>query len=299
MLSICITSYNNNLESLINRLIDQCNLLDIKTEICIADASYVPVTQEINSAIAKSAGASYSKFSPKATHGKLKNQLAQKAQYPYLLFINGSMYITQKKYLQNYVEVMQPGVIVNGGITAIGAKPKQEQLLHWQAMNSYYTHDADERALFPFFYLSTNNLLIPRGLFLQDPMPETNNPAELLNYYFDLKQMGLPIIHIDNPLSTKEFLSNKRFLAAERAYLRLINSWIKEKWDIHKTDIDLPEQKQMRKLERWRLLKLFKAIYAIQSKKLMQNANDGSDINFKHYRNFRRWLLLKEDIRNF
>lgn len=299
MLSICITTHNNNLESLINRLLEQCNLLDIKTEICIADASFEPVLQEINSAIAASTGARYYKFSSRATQGKMKNHLALKAQYPYLLFVNGNMYITHKKFLQNYAEVMQPGLVINGGLTAIGTKPQQEFLLHWQAMHDFYTHDADVRTQFPYFYLSMNNLLIPRGVFLQHPMPESGNPAELLNYFFDLKQIGLPIIHIDNPLSTKTFITNKRFLATERVQLKAMNTWVKEKWEKHKTHIDLPEQSHLRKLERWRLLKIFKTIYAIQTKKMVRNAGNAELVNFKHYRNFRRWLLLKEDVRNF
>lgn len=296
MLSICITTHNNNLEALLNRLEEQCNLLDVKTEICIADASFEPIIQEINATVAKAKGNCYSRFPANTTQGQMKNALAQKAQYPYLLYINGGMYITHKKYLQNFVEVMQPGLIINGGVTAIGTKPKQEYYLHWQAIHNYYAHDADVRTQFPYFYLSTNNLLTPRGHFLQYPMPETHNPAKLQNYYFELKQKGVPIIHIDNPLSTNTFLTNKRFLATERVKLRLTNKWIKEKWEEHTNHIDLSEQKQLRTLKKWRLLKLFKIIYAIQSKNMIQNANDTTKYKFKHYRNFRRWLILKEDV---
>ncbi|MDA3865843.1 MAG: hypothetical protein PF489_03730 [Salinivirgaceae bacterium] len=293
MLSICITNTNSNITTLLNRLHEQRQMLDLKTEINIADSCSETLIKKDNELAANHVGANYFFTDENLSHGQLKAILGEKSSGSYLLFINGSMHITQRKYLQNYIEVMQPGLIVCGGITAIGKRPEPEFQLHWYAKHNFYSYHADDRSQYPYFHLDTNNLLIPRGLFLQFPVPEIDEPKWMLPYYFELKDNTIPIIHIDNPLSIHTFLTNKRFLAHNRKHIKQITQWLNKINDEIVAHTSITEYEHYKKLRKWKLAKLYQFFYSVNTRILMSSLGKDKPKKTRLYKGFRRWTFMK------
>lgn len=293
MLSICITVRNSFIDQLLKRLNEQSELLNLPIEFCISESASEPHVQEFNRAKARFYKAKYFYQNKYMSHGSMKNQLAKNACGSYLLFIHGEMHITHRKYLELFVEVMQPGVVVYGGLSASGRKPCEEYQLHWHAMRTMLNHHSDQRNQHPYYHLSTNNFLIPRGLFLQHPMPDSDDIAGLLPYAFELKTNKIPVIHIDNPISTATFLSSKRFLAVSRRQMWQTALWIKKLTAKEKTQISISEYNHLKKLQKWKIVGLYKLLYRINANFLLTNIHHKKSAKLKSYRNFRRWTLLK------
>ncbi|MFO7863263.1 MAG: hypothetical protein R6U85_04630, partial [Salinivirgaceae bacterium] len=293
MLSICITNTKSNIAPLLNRLHEQRQMLELKTEINIADSCSETSCKEANEMAAKHVEANYISIDEALSDGQIKYILAKNANGSYLLFINGDLHITQRKYLQNYIEVMQPGLVVCGGITAIGKKPESEYHLHWYAKHNFYTYHADERSQYPYFHLNTNNLLMPRGLFLQFPVPEIDEPQWMLPYYFELKDNTIPIIHIDNPLSTHTFLTNKRFLAHNRKHLKQVTEWLNKISDEIVAETSVTEYEHYKKLHKWKLAKLYQFFYSVNTRMLMASLKKDTPKKPRLYKGFRRWTFMK------
>lgn len=293
MLSICISVRYSSIATLIERLYDQAQALNIPVEICIAESGSNSAQQKANQEAANTYKANYQHFKHYLSHGQMKNTLAGKAKGAYLLLIHGDMHITHKKYLEFYTEVMQPGMVVHGGISAGGIKPRPPFQLHWHAMQSLLTYHSDERNKHPYFHLCTNNMLIPRGIFLQYPTPDSDDITGILPYSFRLKTNKIPVIHIDNPIATSTYLSDKRFLVISRRQMQQTALWLKKTTGDEKAHLTINEYLHMKKLQKWRLVGLYKLIYRINANMLLSNIEKNKSSKLHLYRNFRRWILME------
>jgi hypothetical protein len=291
MLSICITAKDSNLESLISRLTDQAKELDISSEILVAESGSDQYFSSKNEQFCTKKQIKYFKHNQHLSHGQMKNLLAQHAQGSYLLFLNGKNHITHRNYLQMYTEVMQPGVTIEGGTTASGIKPDKPYQLHWMAMHNLLTFDADQRNKHPYYHLSTNNMLIPRGIFLQHPIIEGDDYTEILPYTFDLKKNAVPVIHIDNPVSTNDYLPALKFLVVTRKQMQQTATWLKKLTGPEKEHIGIPEFIKITNLNKNRIKGLYKHLYKTHYISIMRKIGDPEYNQVKKYRNFRRLML--------
>jgi hypothetical protein len=291
MLSICITTRNVSIDGLINRLSDQTKELDISVEILVAESGAFTKYNSNNEQLCTKKHIKYFKHNQHLSHGQMKNLLAQHAQGSYLLFLNGRNHITHRNYLQMFTEVMQPGVTIEGGTTASGIKPEKPYQLHWMAMHNLLTFDADQRNQHPYYHLSTNNMLIPRGIFLQHPISEDDDYTEILPYTFELKKNSIPVIHIDNPVSTTEYLPALKFLVVTRKQMQQTAAWLKKLSGPEKEHIGIPEFIKITNLSKNRIKKLYKHLYKSHYISIMKKITDPEYNQVKKYRNFRRLML--------
>ncbi len=291
MLSICITTRNTLIEELVARLCEQAEGVSVPVDICVMESSSESSIQKQNEKATKQQNTRYFSDNNYLSHNTMRNKLADRAKGSYLLFLKGDNHITHKKYLELFAEVMQPGMMVHGGITASGVKPAQPYQLHWQAMHNLLTNHSDERNEHPYFHLNTDNLMGPRGVFLQHPFPESDDPGGLLPYSFELKGNQIPVIHIDNPVSTATFLSNKRFLAISRKQMSQTAIWLQKISDEEKEHINVAEYTHLKKLQKFRLFRLFMLVYRLNTQLLVNNITRKQSFTLGLYRNFRRRML--------
>ena len=297
MLSICITTRNSNIESLISRLTDQAKELDISSEILVAESGSDQNYSSMNEQLCTKRHIKYFKHNQHLSHGQMKNLLAQQAQGSYLLFLNGKNHITHRNYLQMFTEVMQPGVTIEGGTTASGIKPDKPYQLHWMAMHNLLTFDADQRNQHPYYHLTTNNMLIPRGIFLQHPISDGDDYTEILPYTYELKKNSVPVIHIDNPVSTNDYLPALKFLVVTRKQMQQTATWLQKLTGPEKEHIGIPEFVKLTNSRKNRIKRLYKHLYRNHYISIMRKISDPEYNQIKKYRNFRR-LMLWEALKN-
>lgn len=297
MLSICITTRNTSLRGLIERLSEQASELDIQAEILVAESGSTQKTSNENESVCNKNHIKYFKHNQHLSHGQMKNMLAKHAAGSYLLFLNGKNHVTHRNYLGMFTEIMQPGVIVEGGTTASGIKPDKSYQLHWMAMHNLLTFDADQRNQHPYYHLTTNNMLIPRGIFLQFPISEDDDYTEVLPYTFELKNNAIPVIHIDNPVSTFDYLPALKFLVVTRKQMQQTAIWLKKLSGPEKKHIGIPEFVKITNLDKNRIKRLFKHLYKSHYASIMRKISEPEYNQIRKYRNFRR-LMLWEALKN-
>src|SRR6056297_3492023 len=293
MLSICITARDVALNELITRLKEQAEKLDVDTEICVAESASKSSISRQNEALCNNLNIKYIRHNQYWSHGQMKNMLAQQASGSYLLFVHGSMHITHRKFLSSYTEVMQPGVVVHGGVSASGRRPAPDYELHWLAMHNLLTYTSDERNKHPYYHLCTNNMMIPRGLFLQYPTPDSDDFSGLLPYSFELKNNKIPVIHIDNPIATSRFLETMRFLAITRMQMQQIACWIKKLSKEEMEHVAIPEYRHLLKAKKWKMAPLLKNTYKLNAARLFSDNYFSLRTSLRMYKHFRRWMLIK------
>ncbi|NJK84416.1 MAG: glycosyltransferase family 2 protein [Saprospiraceae bacterium] len=89
---------------------------------------------------------------------KIRNQLAKRAAYPYLLFIDCDHKMIHDNYLAQYIAHFHPNKVLYGG-TTYHPQPPNEAALHlrWYFGQHREMIAADIRQAKPYHYFMTNN----------------------------------------------------------------------------------------------------------------------------------------------
>lgn len=214
MLSILIPIYNFDVRKLVNRLHTQGLNLDIPFEIIgVEDASsadFVQLNQELklpyftHKVLAKNVGRS-----------KIRNLLAQFAQYDYLLFMDCDSMPTNSNYLNNYAQQLNPKQLLYGGRCYATTPPQDLELyFHWHYGTQREQSTAIERQKAPHQSFMTNNFLIPKAIFEQIKFDEqlTQYGHEDTLFGLELKKRNIFIQHLDNPLEHIGLEKNSTFI---------------------------------------------------------------------------------------
>ena len=130
MLSILIPCYNFNIHNLVKDIQKQGKLLKINFEIiCIEDGSSEFF---LNHNIKNLQYVTYIVNKENIGRSKIRNLLAKKAKFNWLLFIDCDSKINNNKFLSNYIEKINPSNSVFYGKTEYSKKQKTtNKKLHW------------------------------------------------------------------------------------------------------------------------------------------------------------------------
>ncbi|MEM9849137.1 MAG: glycosyltransferase, partial [Bacteroidota bacterium] len=133
MLSILLPIYNFNCLPLVTDLLQQCEAAQIIFEIiALEDASTQYLAQ--NSRIKKlSKHITYERLSQNIGRSSIRNLLAEKAKYEYLLFLDCDSAVVNNQYIQNYIKALNSNQLLYGGRVYRAQAPENKQLiLHWK-----------------------------------------------------------------------------------------------------------------------------------------------------------------------
>jgi len=203
MLSILIPIYNFDVRQLVHELHAQGCLLDVPFEIiCVEDASS-PDFVKINQELIELKHLKIEVLSQNVGRSKIRNYLANKANYDYLLFMDCDSMPTTSSYLLNYCKHLSPDKLLYGGRCYQKQAPSDAELyFHW-----YYGKNREEsssllRQQQPHKSFMTNNFLIPRAIFNKIKFDEelTQYGHEDTIFGLELKNRNITILHLDNPL---------------------------------------------------------------------------------------------------
>lgn len=215
MISILIPIYNYTVVDLVKSIHYQLHNTSEEYEIILIDDCSQEEYKTQNKKCALLNNTTYTELDCNIGRAKIRNELAQKAQYPYLLFIDCDAKIDNQSYIQNYLnECKNHEQIVCGGVKYEDNKPEKDKLLRWKYGRKREMKTANQRNLQPNKSFTPFNFLISKDLFLNILFDERviEYGHEDTLFGFQLKQQNITIKHIDNPLIHCGIETNAIFL---------------------------------------------------------------------------------------
>ncbi len=217
-LSILIPVYNHDASSLIKTLHQQASDLDIVFEIrCYDDYSH-PEIKKRNRSVQKTNRVVYEELPYNLGRSKIRNKLAQEAEYPNILFIDGDSKITDDQFLKQYIITSFSHEVIIGGTSYSSTLQDPRYALRWKYGIEREQLSADERNKKPYLNFTLNNLFISKDIYSKIGLDEdiTTYGHEDTKFGFMLKNDGIVVRHINNPVehigleTSEEFLSKTK-----------------------------------------------------------------------------------------
>lgn len=227
MISVLIPIYNYNVSNLVSQIYNQLLKANITFEIiCIDDASDKDI-QEYE--FFKNPFIKFEKLETNFGRSKIRNLLANKAKYEWLLFLDADVIPESENFINSYIENINKNSekVFCGGIKYQNTAPSSNKLLRWFYGKKREEITSDKRLKNEYQYFFSANILINRTIF------KTINFNELITKYgyedvlfaHDLFLNSIRIIHINNPVlhlgieetdvflfKTKQAIENLNFL---------------------------------------------------------------------------------------
>lgn len=293
-LSILIPTYNQVCVALVRSLQTQAEQeSDLVYEIIVGDdGSTDPAVLEANEGINSLPHCRYIIRGVNTGRSAIRNYLAREARHDLLLFIDSHMSVVSSDYIARYLRCRSHDLVYGGySISKSAAKPKGNlRLVYEQSCISQQR--AEERALSPHAHFHTCNFMVHREVMLRHPLDErfTRYGYEDVLYGKTLKEAGISIFHIDNPLGFNHFESNERFMEKTDEGLQTL-------WDFHE---ELRGYSRLltlaERLERWHLSWLPRCFFRMAGDALRRHLTGSHPTlsAFKAYRLGMLCMLMKQ-----
>lgn len=203
MISILIPIYNYNVTHFVETLYQQGKASGINFEIILMDDASTDNFRKINLQWQAKPEISYIQLEQNVGRAKIRNLLAEKAQYDFLLFQDCDAEIASSSYFENYIAQCQENKVVCGGTIYKEEAPKNNSLmLRWKYGKEREERSAEKRQQHPNAAFTTNNFLIPKKIFntikFDESLIKYGHEDTLFGY--ELSQQNIIIHHINNPL---------------------------------------------------------------------------------------------------
>ena len=214
MISVLIPTFNADFSPLVDFLLSQNDSSSFKMEIIIwDDASNIDIF-----GLRDDENISFFRSPDNMGRSKTRELLAEKAKYPYLLFLDADVLPVSTFFLAQYLQHASEYSILVGGIRYENEKPESNRYFRWFYGKAREEILVKNRLLKPYDHFMTGNFLIPKSIFLEFPLHDVitgyGHEDTLLGYKF--QQAGIPIKHIDNPVFHLGLEENEVFFAKSK-----------------------------------------------------------------------------------
>ena len=250
MLSICIPIYNFDVRSLVKDLHRQALQAGEKFEILLVDDCSLHRFKKLNQQCASLGNVTLLELEKNVGRSRIRNMMAERAQYPWLIFMDCDSQCRDNQYIQNYLINTHKECIVCGGRLYLPDPPPDSTYLHWLFGTRREVKTHKIRSLQPNHSFMTNNFMIAASIMKKIKFNEKlkGYGHEDTLFGIELLKNNIKIRHIDNPLyhvgrqTADEFLQKTR--EGTRNLLKV--------YTILKRDKALPEMVKL--LKTWKLL---------------------------------------------
>jgi len=214
MLSVCIGIYNYDVNQLVKDLCKQADKLGIQYEVLLLDDASKHDFIMKNAKLDFLPHVTYMQNYRNVGRSVIRNTLASKAKYPYLLFMDCDTKVSHPDYLKKYVEAAPTARVISGGYEYKERKPKKNYVLRWAYGRQREMMPAEVRNQQPNLSFSTFNFLIEKEIFKTVEFDETLSGYghEDTLFGLELQEHGITVLHIDNPLRHEVMATNDKFL---------------------------------------------------------------------------------------
>ncbi|WP_411767737.1 glycosyltransferase family 2 protein [Winogradskyella sp. A3E31] len=215
MLSVLIPVYDCSIYSLVKELHQQLTESGIDFEIlCFDDGSTSSSIIENNNKVNAFSHTTYALLDKNYGRSLIRNKLASKAKYEYLLFIDNDSLITNANYIKKYITVLQKGYHVVYGGRVHPKEVEPQQTLRWKYGVAREDLNAQKRQLKKFKCLLFNNTVIKNTVFssvkFSSDINTYGHEDTLLAYQLSLSNVN--VLHIDNEVVHNTIDTNIEFL---------------------------------------------------------------------------------------
>ncbi len=235
MISVLIPIYNFDIRPLVKKLSVQAKFNKIAIEIlCIDDASDL-IYRDLNTEIAFFELVRFIQLEVNIGRSAIRNKLASEAKFDFLLFIDCDTIPELENYLEIYYRNLKHNAVLYGGRTYQKDIPSKEFYFHWLYGSRREVATVAERKEQPYQRFMTNNFLIDKNVFLRIKFDEQIRQYghEDTLFGLELKNRGVEIIHLDNPMQHIGLEKSEIFIRkTERACENLL--MIAQKHDVRK-----------------------------------------------------------------
>jgi glycosyltransferase involved in cell wall biosynthesis len=190
-------------------------------EIILADdASSDGSIREHNGLLAKLENVTYIQHERNFGRSASRNELADEAQYPFLLFIDCDARVKKECYIAHYLHFISlkkdhiPEFAVSGGLSYRDDLPEKSKHLRYKYGIKREVRSAKERSEHPYSHFTPFNLLITKSVFEKCRFDESLTDYGYEDTFFglDLEEAEIPLYHIDNELYHDGLDDNRDFL---------------------------------------------------------------------------------------
>ena len=216
MLSILIPTYNFDCSTLVRNLCSQATCLGVDYEIIVADdASTDKHVSHSLDQINKIEHCRLVRVDTNIGRAAIRNLLVREASGEWLLFMDSDGGLCTSDFLQRYLVSTKSDCVVCGSIIHPNECPSLDRTLRWRyekTAESRFT--ASLRNLHPYDSFRTFNFLAPKRVMLEIPFDESFRRYGYEDVLLGrrLQELGIPIMHIDNPLLNLDIETNECFL---------------------------------------------------------------------------------------
>lgn len=216
MLSILIPVYNINCFPLVESLVRQLDPLEIDYEIrCVDDAS--TITFEDHLSFEKWGKVSYTILKKNIGRSRIRNLLASKAAYNWLLFLDADTLPTHDGFVSKYITIINSNPqekVFSGGLAYREKDLTNTNHLRYKYGKSRESIPVEKREKEPYTSLLMSNTLVKKSVFERVQFNDKINlyGHEDAVFSYDLYGASIPIKHIDNAVYHTGLESNKVFI---------------------------------------------------------------------------------------
>jgi len=214
VISVLIPTFNTVVSPLVDFLLSHNDFSSFKMEIIIwDDASDIDIF-----VLCDNENISFFRSPVNMGRSKTRELLAEKAKFPYLLFLDADVLPVSTLFIAQYLQHASEKAVLVGGIRYENHQPESNRYFRWFYGKAREEISLKNRLKKPYDHFMTGNFLVPKSIFLQFPLHDVitgyGHEDTLLGYKF--QQAGIPIKHIDNPVFHLGLEENEVFFAKSK-----------------------------------------------------------------------------------
>lgn len=201
MISILIPVYGENVNPSVKGLITEIENSNIKAELIILEDAHpqpVPVVEELRKTYVH-----YEILSENLGRSKIRNELAKRAKYDLLLYLDADCIPIRKDYIHAYLErALRNTVMVGGQSFGSSAPEDPKKILRWKYGHLREEATREERASNPMRSFVANNFCVAKNILDNHPFTEDHQGYGHEDTLFgaQLRKNKVTVTHIDNPI---------------------------------------------------------------------------------------------------
>ncbi|MCL1850148.1 MAG: glycosyltransferase [Bacteroidetes bacterium] len=215
MISVLIPIYNFNVAKLVKDLHAQLLYANVDFEIILGDDA--STERQGNEKLTTLQGVTYFSLPENIGRAKMRNLLVEKANYPFLLFMDCDAAVLYSTYINNYIVEISRNispVCIIGGVAYRPQKPNPKYYLRWYYGKKRESTDADLRNRKPYKSFTSFNAIFSKSIFEVVKFDESFSTYGNEDTFFgnQLRNANIPVVHINNALYHDGLDNNEDYL---------------------------------------------------------------------------------------
>jgi glycosyltransferase involved in cell wall biosynthesis len=274
MLSVLIPVYNFDIRDLVRSLSDQAINCKVPFEVIVIDDASGEEFKRLNRDIKDLINVTYIEEFENLGRSKIRNKLADIAQYDNLLYLDCDSQINNDDFLQKYIEHLNDKNVVYGGRTYTKKEPSDSRYrLHWFYGIRREQVPVKVRSNDPNKSFMTNNFMISREAInkvrFNEKIRGYGHEDTLFGY--DLLKCDITVTHIDNPVTHIGLEPSEEFLRKTREGIKNLKRIMKINGNEKKLVRDITILAYYKKFKKLGLDGIVRYLYSIFEVRLRKN----------------------------